>query len=398
MEMAKKFRRHDIDWLRVTAFYLLIFYHAAMIFVTWGYHIKNPETSEWFETWMSFLNQFRLPLLFMISGIGVYFALGFRSAGTFMKERSRRLLIPLAFGMLAVVPPQIYFERVLYGAQYSGYFDFYKTVFEFVPYPEGGSLSWHHLWFVLYIFIYSLVCLPLFLYLRSEISLSFRNKLHNFFSKPGALYLLGLPLLIIYYAMSRQFPETHGLFDDWYTHTFSITLFVYGFLLASIPGLWSIVEKYRKLSFKIFLIPAFILTLFVWGPTFEIFDEQAKSFFYIYGFLRTLFITTVLLTIFGYSRFLLNKPSKFLSYANESVYPFYILHQTVTIAIGYYVVQWNTGIITKFIIVVLVTFAGSLLIYEIFIRRFNIMRLLFGLKPKVKEVNVKAVDFQEAET
>ncbi len=386
--MIKKERRHEIDWLRVIAFYVLILYHAGMLFVPWGWHVKNPETSEWFETWMAFSSQFRLPLLFIISGIGVYYALGFRSGWTFIKERNRRLLIPLLFGMLVIVPPQIYFERISNGIEFAGYFDFYKTVFELIPYPAGGSFSWHHLWFLPYIFVYSLLCLPLFLFLRSERSKKLKEKMLRCFSRPGFIYLLGVPLLAIHYLLSWQFPTTHALINDWCNFTYSLVFFLFGFLFVSVPGLWDVIEQQRKVSFKISLVPLFVLVFFVWGPGLELFDEQAESFFFIYGFLKITFVTTWLLTIIGYSRRLFNKPGKLLSYASESVYPFYILHQTITITAGHYLASWQIGIVSKFIVVVIITFAGCFIIYELLIKRFNITRLLFGLKPlrKLKKI------------
>ena len=154
--MGNTKRLHYIDWLRVIAFSLLILYHTGMFFVPWSFHFKNNETSEMFELWMVGLHQFRLPLLFMISGMGAYFALSHRKVSGFVKERSTRLMLPLIFGMLVVIPPQIYFEHLTKGVHYDSYFDFWKTVFNFVPYPEGGSFSWHHLWYLVYIFFYSL--------------------------------------------------------------------------------------------------------------------------------------------------------------------------------------------------------------------------------------------------
>jgi glucan biosynthesis protein C len=162
----KQQRKYYLDWLRVIAFYILIFYHVGMIFVPWDFHIKNNVTLEWFETWMAFLSQWRLPLLFLISGMVIYYSLGKRSWKGIITERSKRLLIPLLFGMFVIVPPQIYFERISDGVVFSNYWQFWKTVFELVPFPEGGSLSWHHLWYVLYIFVYSIIALPILTFFK----------------------------------------------------------------------------------------------------------------------------------------------------------------------------------------------------------------------------------------
>lgn len=378
-------RLYYIDWLRVIAFTLLIFYHTGMFFVPWDFHIKNNETSELFELWMVGLNQFRLPLLFIISGMGVYFAYSHRKVSGFIKERSTRLLLPLIFGMLVIIPPQIYFERLTQNANFNNYFDFWKTVFNFVPYPEGGSLSWHHLWYILYIFVYSLMAIPLLKFLNGESSLIVKTKLLNFFSKPGRIYLLGLPLLFVFYSLAPIFPTTHGLFDDWYNFTYSFTFFIYGIFIITVDGLWDVIEQHRKLSLKIALAPFAFLWLFVWGPTFYIMNEETTAFFFFYGFLRTTFITCWLLTILGYSRILLNKTNKLLIYSTEAVYPFYILHQTIMMIFGYYIIQLPLGIFPKFVIVAIITFGGSFIAYEFFIKRFYITRLLFGMK----QFNVK---------
>lgn len=373
-------RLYYIDWLRVIAFALLILFHTGMFFVPWNFHIKNNEISELFELWMTPLNQFRLPLLFMISGMGVYFAFSHRKVSGFIKERSTRLLLPLVFGMLVIIPPQIYFERLTQNVHFENYFDFWKTVFNFVPYPEGGSLSWHHLWYIIYIFVFSLIAIPLLKFLNGENSLNLKTKLLNFFSKPGLIYLSGLPLLFVFYSLAPFFPTTHGLFDDWYNFTYSFTFFIYGIIIISTEGMLDIIERQRKLSLKIALVPFAFLWLFVWGPTFYIMNEETTAFFFFYGFLRTTFVICWLLTILGYSRILLNKTNKLLQYANEAVYPFYILHQTIMMIFGYYILQLPLGIFPKFIFVVIVTFGGSFIVYEFFIKRFNVTRVLFGMK------------------
>ncbi len=148
-------RKYEIDYLRVFAFMILILYHAGMVFVPWDYHLKNNAISEDFEIPMLFVNQWRLPLLFVISGIGTYFSFSRRSNGQFARERFRRLIVPLIFGILVIVPPQIYYERLVQGVPYLSYLDFYlNDAVRGGAYPLG-NFSWHHLWFILYLFIFS---------------------------------------------------------------------------------------------------------------------------------------------------------------------------------------------------------------------------------------------------
>ena len=149
-----------------------------MFFVPWGWHIKNNVIYEWFAVPMYFLNQWRIPILFVISGMGTYYALGKRSRKQFSRERLRRLGFPLLIGMLLIVPPQVYIERIAHAQFTGGYFDFWPSQ-AFTPvYPEG-NLSWHHLWFLPYLLIFSLILVPIFYRLRKNPQNRFTNWIRN---------------------------------------------------------------------------------------------------------------------------------------------------------------------------------------------------------------------------
>ena len=163
--MAKE-RRYDIDWIRVLVFDILIIYHVGMFFVPWDWHIKNDEIVNWMRYPMVFINQWRLPILFVVSGMGTRYALSFRSGNDYIKERFKRLLIPLVFGILIIVPPQVYLERLTDGDTSANYFQFYPDFFNGI-YPSG-NFSWHHLWFLPYLLLMSLLATPLFLKWRKK--------------------------------------------------------------------------------------------------------------------------------------------------------------------------------------------------------------------------------------
>src|SRR5580692_2520770 len=99
-------RRVDLDWVRIAAFGLLIFYHVGMLYVSWGFHIKSVHRVTALEPLMLVLNPWRLALLFLVSGVATRFMLRKSALGSLLRARSARLLIPLAFGMLVIVPPQ----------------------------------------------------------------------------------------------------------------------------------------------------------------------------------------------------------------------------------------------------------------------------------------------------
>lgn len=380
-------RRYDLDWLRIIAILLLHFFHTGMIFIAeWGWHIKNSETSYIFLEWMYFLSRWRMALLFFISGVGTSYALGFRSGGVYIKERASRLLVPLIFGMFVIVPPQIYFERLFQGQKFSSLLEFYPTVFEFVPYPEG-SFSWHHLWFIAYLFIYSVIALPLFLYLRTEkgkVLVTSLTRLTRRFS----LYIFGIPLAMVYAALLVRFPSgNQNLISDWAMFSFYFLLFVFGYIIHAEADFWRQIENKRKLSLQLGFISIVAVDFMRW-------NDLEPEWSYNVG--NMLFVSLSafnswfwVLAILGYGKRYLNRKNKLLAYANEAIYPFYILHQTLIVVIGYYVIQVKEEISLKFIFIVFVTFFLSMGIYEFFVKPYRITRLVFGMKEKKTKPVIK---------
>ena len=373
-------RRNDLDWLRLIAIVILLFFHTGMWFNTWGWHVKNNETSTSFNYWMVWLHFWRMPLLLFISGAGTYMALGKRTPRQFAGERFKRLFIPLLFGMFVVVPPQIYYEYI---KSYDNYWEFYKTVFQFKPYPPG-SFSWHHLWFVLYLLLYSPLSLPLLIYLRSPQSAWFKEKIFRYFSgATGILLVPPIAILVTQILLRPYFPEeTHDLKDLAY-FIYYFCFFLFGMLCYSNPNLWEAIGENRKrllLTTVFALIPFYVLYFHVRGIIhFPWSDDTVEIIFDIVGIFVAWF---TVITIIAHGQHYLNKPHPWLKYFNEGLYPFYILHQTVIIMIGYYICLLDWGIGAKFWSISLLTGISCTVFYLIVIRTNNVMRFLFGLKKK----------------
>jgi len=369
-------RRFDLDWLRVIAFAILIFYHVGMFFNYWDWHIKNNIVTRAVQWPMLFTNQWRMGLLFMISGAGVYFALESRSAGSFLGERFVRIFIPLLFGMFVIVPPQIFFERLTQGMTYS-YWEFYKTVFDFQPYPKG-SFSWHHLWYLVYIFFYSVLALPLLLFIRRRKGMT--ANWANFFENPALLILIPVIWHVTGNLFLDKYPTTHNLVHDWNNHFHSLTLFISGFVLCTQTAFWETLKKYRGLLLKIWITLTFILYAAYWANDREDYDWEV----FLYPIIQTTNAWCILLCILGYAYTYLQFSNRFLKYANEAVYPFYILHQTVIICLAYPLIHSSLSVAAKFTYLCVATFLICLTLYHILIKRFNMLRLAFGLKIKRK--------------
>ena len=369
-------RRYDLDWLRVLVFGLLIFYHVGMFFVPWGFHLKNNAIYEWLVYPMLFLNQWRLPILFVISGMGTFYALQKRTGAYFALERIKRLGLPLIFGMLFIISPQVYFERLNKNQFVGSYFDFWPNEALNGIYPEG-NFSWHHLWFLPYLLIFSLILIPIFLYFKKHPNNKFILWIKEISRKTFGLYIFVIPLYLAEAFIEPYFPITLALIDDWFNFINCMMLFLFGFLLMLIKDVfWITVEKYRS-YFLITGILSFIIMLVI-IHTYE--DSTIRHF--TEAFIKVVNLWSWVLTLFGYSAKYLNRKSKILNYSNEAVYPFYILHQTIMITIAYFLIEleWSFG--SKFSIMTFGTFGFSWVIYEFLIRRWRFIRPLFGLKKK----------------
>lgn len=382
-------RRYDLDWLRVIAILLVLFYHTGMIYVSWDFHIKSAEHSRPMEEVMRWLHRWRMPLLFFISGGGSFFALRKRTFGSYAGERVRRLFIPLVFGMFVIVPPQIYIEWLFRGRFSGSYVEFYPNVFGFEPYHDGGkggAFSWHHLWFICYLFFYSLLSIPVFRWLKSAGGQRFTDWVGRLIANPGRTRpggAMGLVLVIIVsqVLLKPYFPEeTHGLVNDWAYFVKNLLLFWFGYLLISRRDFWQILTDQRR----IFLVGTLVCTALlygsraVWGE--EIIDNTGwlDVVYNLNSDCLTWF--SVLMTIgYGYRYLNVNKP--ILKHLNEAIYPFYILHQTVILLIGYYVLtRTNLGVYDGFLAVSFASLAVCVTIYVVLIRPFRLTRLLFGMK------------------
>jgi peptidoglycan/LPS O-acetylase OafA/YrhL len=375
-------RRQDLDWLRVIAILLLLFFHSAMPFVAeWGWHLKNAETSHLLLELNYFLSRWRMALLFLISGVGTAYALGTRGAGQFLRERARRLLLPLAFGMLVVVPPQIYLERLARGASFGSYLEFWPTVLELRFWP-AGNLSWHHLWFVAYLAIYSLALLPLFLALRGERRRRMVGRLTAVVRRAG-LQAFALPLALPLVLLLPRFPGPQNVVDDVAMLLYYLVFFLYGYLLADADAIWAEIERRRATSLRWAVGCTLAVNVLRWNGVDP--DPGYTAAWAAYGGLLALGAWSSVVTILGYARRHLTRGGPVLAYANEGIYPFYILHQTVIVTVAFYVIPLPEGPIAKFAFVSLVSFALTAALYEVAVRPFDVARVLFGMTRRGNE-------------
>ncbi|MFN2270110.1 MAG: acyltransferase family protein [Anaerolineae bacterium] len=378
METRTGTRRYDLDWLRVLAILTIFIYHTMRFFNSESWHIKNPTTYFVMDVLETILANWIMALIFTVSGASLFYALGKGGVGKFIKDKVLRLVVPLVtMGMIIFGALQIYLDRLSHG-------EFGGSLFEFIPqYFQPDNFAWTgvHLWYLEMLFIFCLIFLPLFLWLKRGSGQRVLGRLGDLLASPGALYLLALPtILCLVLTDSESFL---GNTAEWgggsiLTHA---TFFVSGFLIISHEGLQKNIQRFRWLS--LVLVVVLLITLF--GLMTAIGEPPSGSLLAALGrALWGLWSWSWVLAILGFGTKHLNFNRPFLSYANEAVLPFYILHHPVLLSVGYFIVRWAIPDAVKFVAIDVISFVIIMVLYEFVVRRFNAIRFLFGVKLLVR--------------
>jgi hypothetical protein len=390
-------RLYYLDWLRVFAILFVLLFHCGKIF---DYHttvVFNTVRSPVLSAFREFGFLWIMPLFFMLSGASVFLSLRSRGPGEFIKTRILRLLFPLILiGTFIINPPYVYIERLFSGQAASGFIQWYPRFFDGM-YGFGGNFAplgqGTHLWYLEFLFIYSLILLPLFI--RSKkLGISCLSKLSIHFENPWALFFLFLPISVV--AATFEIIGLGGVrvMGGWDPISY-LLFFSYGYLIFSNAQIRNTIKKYSM----IYLAAALILTAFYLDSHFgvnlkipgvtrhdflnngAILPRNHSVWIAVQAF-RGLPAWCWIIGLLGLGLRFLNFNKKFLVYANEAVLPFYILHHTIIYIIGFYVIQWSSSVGTKYFIIAIVSFAAIMAIYEILIRRVSVLRILFGMKIK----------------
>ena len=422
-------RRRDLEVMGALVVLGLIFFHSARIFDEGDFYVKNLPPSYLVTTVLSFAVTWAMPLMFLMAGMAVWYSLRKRTAGQFVNERFRRLFIPLVFGVLVLIPPQVYIGLHQDPAYSESYWEFLPHFFNvemslakfpFIIYPASETMLFEYgqLWFLVVLFGFSLVLIPLFIYLRRPAGRQIIEWNARFFARPWFVFLLAIPLAAIQITLGARVEVA-----VW--NPFAYALFiVYGFLIAadsrfgrSFQKNWKAAIMLGSLCFLSYMgFYLYVILSEVQGADpFKDFDLASVGFRFFFALCGWFWIVAIL----GLAGRLTqphtgtkqkgagsessddkppkldtahlektSKPSRadrFVRYASKAQMPIYVLHQTIIVVIGFFVVRWQLIWPAKYLLISLSTMVVTLTVYDVAVRRTRVTRFLFGLKPQKKE-------------
>ncbi len=379
-------RLHQLDALRVIAFGLLIFYHSGMLYVSWGFHVKSPRLVPAIEWGMVLLNPWRLALLMFISGVASRFLLDKLGPRAFTSNRLQRLVPPLIFGLLIVVPPQTYFQVVQAGTWNGSYLSFWTAHYLTGDHRFGTPMpTWNHLWFLPYLLTYALGLALLAPVLRRR-PVAPRVAPAGWLLVAPALWLAATNVLA-----SEVFPDTHDFVGDIAGHARWVGLFGFGVAAARSTDFWEVLRARRRrwTTLALGLACAFLAVRLAIhaGLIGEDWDGP------LYETASGLFGWSAILALLAQATQHLHRDSIRLRYLNGAVLPVYVLHQTVLICLAMWLFPLRLPLALEATLIVAGTFVVCFAAYELLIRRWRPLGWLFGSatksRPTDREVGEK---------
>ena len=353
---AKMERRYDVDWLRAIAVFAVIALHSAVIFSFGQLDVRHTQHTLTVDTIDIFLTVWVVPLLFLLAGAATKFALDRRTPKDYSVERVKRLLVP--FVIWCVVPMVV--------ANHLGW----HFLFQLPGNPRQAFGRWYlvvgtaHLWFIFYLFLFSLIALPLFVLLRKPTGRRITSWLAKLCEKPGVIFLLAIPVMGIAPADT----------DNNFLRLFYLFYFIYGFLLFSDARFFRAIDKqaWVALAAGVVLVG---LSVFMTETNMHIESTVER-------FLGTFDRWCWVIAFLGLGHRFLNRTNRLLRYLTEATYPIYILHYMILALIGYAIAGLGWPVELKYLTILSLTVAATLLAYDLLVKRTNVTRFLFGMKPK----------------
>jgi glucan biosynthesis protein C len=378
-------RLHYLDWLRMIVVVGVFYTHVAWLFdILYSWRIENNSKG---YALVVFGSQWGMALIFLLTGASAWFSLRSRTSRQFLGERVARLAIPFLAGIIFIAPLQAYFldlSRSLYHGSLLQYSVQYVSHMQLNGSPQSLTAYSFHLWFLAFLFLFSLLALPLFLALRRERGEHFLARLAALCERRAGLFVLLLPLALMRGVLGAAFSAYQGWTDflSW------LVFFVYGYLFVADRRFEQAIRKHGLLALGIGSASFLAIVVMMYGPGFLKSWESTPSYSLHYELAQLLLSITMwswmIFALYVGIRFL-NFDNPIIHYANEAVLPFYLLHFLMIVVISCLLLRWEMNIVARFLLVSTLALVATLGVYELLIKRVSVARWVFGLKPRKRE-------------
>jgi peptidoglycan/LPS O-acetylase OafA/YrhL len=319
-------------------------------------------------TWL--LSLWIMPALFLVSGMSAYFSLRSRTGKEFMRERYQKLLLPFFAGVVLICPIMAYLRALFMGAVQGDFVHFYPLFFN-GGYPKG-NFNWGHLWFLLYLFVFTAILRPLLVYMKREDVQARLVDMSAILGKGLFVYLPALPLMVTEALLRPSFPGMQNLYWDWANFIFYLVLVFYGFLLATNKKIVDNIERIRVFSL---VLGAALFALVAIPATSGVRGFMGRA----YHAYNALMVFAWVYAVLGYAKALVNRRCRIYSYLNSASFPFYIFHFLPVTVAAYFVARMEIDVWWRYLIIVACSYPATFAVYEI-VKRIPLIRFLFGIK------------------
>jgi glucan biosynthesis protein C len=353
-------RRNDIDWLRAGAVYLLLLFHSTRPFDSEDWHVKNAEQPLTADLITGGISQWHMPLLFALAGWSIVPSLERRGARGVLRERRDRVLVPFAFGVVALIPLCAYVEERHKGETDDGFLEYLPSFF-----TSLDHFTWMHLWFLIYLYVFTLIYMPGFRWAHARAWSVERVP-------AWAIYAAIVPLAAIQVGLRGRWPGYQNLYDDWANFSYYSLFFIAGFLLTCVPAVERAVHRERARAALVGVSALFAMAVLAGGGG----PDEGSASWVVLQALSAIVALCIVVAILGYGAQLLGSRERGLAYARDSAMPVYVLHQPLIILLAVPVVGLSAGVPVKLGLLLGASTAATVGAYHLARRSRTLMRLL----------------------
>lgn len=378
-------RLYYFDWLKILVVLGVFYTHVAWVFdILYSWQIENNSRA---YALVEFGSAWGMALMFLLAGASAWFSFGSRTGRRFIAERFTRLVIPFIVAIILIAPAQAYFMDLSFSLYHGSFLQYYLDTYSHIRLSldiQSLAAFGFHLWFLIFLFLFSLIALPLFFYLRREPGQRFISWLAVLCERRGGIFVLIFPLALIQMGLRASFPGYQGWADflSWFV------FLVYGYILLADQRFEQAIRKQGMMALFVGMASFLTILASMYIPGLSNSWESTPSYSVNYELEQLLFSITawswMIFVLYLGMRFL-NFGNKFIQYANEAVLPFYVLHFLMIVVFTFLFTGWGMNMVARFLIVSTLALVTTLVGFDLLIRRVGVARRLFGLKARKRE-------------